>query len=342
MSVSCESELFYRGMNLDLALGTAGARIAELLRRQSDNWQESSLCCPDETMLGHLTEIAGTRLNPEQYHNDRPVDDEVVFNVAVNSGFVRPEIYEASNETELALGIHSDPEPCIDEVEAIIVPGAAGLSNLKRLYHAKKAVDSGAVKTRRIIIASGQRRTDANERAKILAAGFMPGDTEYECCKNAVEALYDISPQEIGSIPVAYGEHECIAHVAKAIVDKKLKIEVVESPYDPQRRLSNGKLATRANTEETLIPIRRMLSDEGVLYIVSHDIWQPVQEVIAYRIFLGHPIFGSAAQNLDRVIKDSQTGRLRLNAAASVQDEMKKYLQELAKIHPLTNGNRED
>lgn len=327
----------YRGVDLDLAIGTAGARVAELIRSQSDAASNADFVrWPDETMLSNLVSAAGTRLDPEQYHNNREVMDEAVFNVAVKADFVKPEVYTASNGLEAALGIHSDPERYDGEVEAIIVPGAAGLSNLKRLYHALNAVETGAVQTGRIIIAAGQRSAPETEQAKLTAAGFMPGESEYEICQNAVEELIGQKPQESRSIPMSYGGRNFEAKVSTVEDWHSLRIDVVEAPFDPERKLPNGASATRVNTEETFIPLRSMLSENGPLYVVSHDTWQPVQELIAYRMFPEHFIVGSGPQNLERVTRDETTGKLKLNGASGVQDEMKKYLQELAKIHPLT------
>lgn len=164
----------------------------------------------------------------------------------------------------------------------------------------------------------------------------MPGESEYEICQNAVEELIGQKPQESGSIPMSYGGRNFEAKVSTVEDWHSLRIDVVEAPFDSERKLPNGALATRANTEETFIPLRSMLSENGPLYVVSHDTWQPVQELIAYRMFPEHFIVGSGPQNLERVTRDETTGKLKLNGASGVQDEMKKYLQELAKIHPLT------
>lgn len=323
-------------VNLDLALGTAGARVVELIRRQNDSSLDPALYCPDETMFDELIKVAGTRLDPERYHNDRPVDSAVVFDVAIKAGFVKPEIYQPTNYFEAILGIHSDPEPFEEEVEAVLVFGAAGLSNHKRIYHALKAVRASAAKTSRIIIAAGQRLTSETERVKLAAVGLSAGTSEYELCQNAVRELFGVAPQEVAPIPMSYGERRFFAHSSRVVDTHGIEIELIEAPFDPKRRLPNGQLATRANTEETLIPVRSTLSTDRPLYVVSHDIWQPVQEVIARRMLPGHSIVGSGPQNLDRVSRNEATGQLKLNAASSVQDEMKKLLYELARLHPLT------
>lgn len=341
--MSVELRNSYRETNLDLALGTAGARIAELIRRQSaeltKSEQSSLLAYPDETILSQLLSAASTRIHPEKYHQHRSVDEETVFDVAVKSGFVRPEIYQPANQLEAKLGIHSAPEAYEGIVEVILVPGAAGISNLKRLYHALKAIETGAVRTNHIIIAAGQRELDTGEKTRVTQAGFHSGDTEYALCQNAVSALLNLQPTGISPIPMSYGNQEFLAkhcQTSATIGVHSVTIDIIEAPYDPQRTLPDGRLATRANTEETFIPIHRLLAGNGPIYVVSHDIWQPVQEIIAYRCFPDHVILGSGPQNLERVSRDEQTGTLRLHAAASVQDEMKKYLQELSKIHPLT------
>lgn len=339
MSTKSEFSSTYSGTNLDLALGTAGARLVELIRRQSAHPDREPFEHPGEHVIDKILKAADVRLNPEQYHNNRHVDGDVVFDVAVHAGFVKPEILMAENELEAKLGIYSKPKYCSKSVGAIVILGAAGLSNLKRLYHAIKALKTSAVKTEHIIFASGQRATSESERAKVLNAGFAPADTEYESCKKAVLDLLGIEPYELSGSSGSCTGDGLIKRVSKAET-LGVTIHITETAFNPSRKLKNNQLATRANTQETLSYVRNTISQNELLYVISHDIWQPVQELFVYRELPEYSIVGSGPWNLDRVFIDQTTGELKLSSPSDVQDEMRKYLEELCKIHPATMGKQ--
>ena len=329
-----------KNKDLDFALGRAGAALAELVRRQSDEPDKPFWVGLDENMRDELLLLTGTRLNPEKYHENRDVDEDVVLDVAKKMGFVKMDVYRARNAMERRLNIYSEPAIYEGAVNEILVFAAAGLSNLVRLYHAVNAIKTGAVKTNRIIIAAGQRETSEAERAKLESAGFASGKSEFELGMNAVKDLLGIEMEQVNGVPMKYADREYMTKLAQAQVEIdgcEVKMEVLEAPYDPARKLENGKLATRANTEETLVSLRELISgDGGVTYVVSHDMWQPVQEMITRRMLPGRTIVGSGPQNLDRIYRDSESGTLKLKGAGGMQDELKKYFQELLKVHPVT------
>ena len=321
-----------------LAIGRAGAAIVELLRKQSENPDLPYRHGADDTMFDDLIKEAGTRINPENHHDNREVQEDAVFEVAQKLDFVKPQIYEAKNELEKTLNMYSDPETYDEDVEEILIPAAAGLSNLVRLRHAINAIESGAVKTNRIIIATGQRQTTEAERSKLEKAGFTPGASEFELGKNAVKDLLGAEVEDVDGIPMNYDDREYVANLAQTTVEigsHEVKIEILEAPYDPERVLENGKPATRANTEETFVPLKNLVDENNhkPIYVVSHDIWQPIQEMITRRMLAGKTVIGSGSQNLNRVYLDTESSQLRLNGAGTVQDELKKYLQELKKIY---------
>ena len=81
----------------------------------------------------------GTRKDPEKFHtgDDREVDAAAILEAADSLSFLRKEILSPNNDFEQKLDICATEESFdAIEVDACIVFGAAGLSIIKRLYHA--------------------------------------------------------------------------------------------------------------------------------------------------------------------------------------------------------------
>lgn len=336
------SEKYLEVADLDFALGRAGAALAKLVRLQSDHPDQPFRKGLSEQDGAELVKRTDTRINPEQYHRGRKVDEEAVFAVATELGFVKPEICYPFSEWEDLLGISSeDPETVDEQVEAIVVPGAAGLSNLIRLHHAAKIIRTGVVRANRIIVTAGERVTQPEERQRLLDIGMPAGETEFELILNALEKTFACTPPRNipGNLTTEYHGRLYPVQVCQAeafIGGNDVEITVLNVPFDRKRLLPNGCFASRANTEETFRPLTQILSAEpSTVYVVSHDIWQIVQEMIARRTLPPNKtVIGSGPRNVNRVTYNPIKGRLCLNGAPDVQDEIKKYYQELVRIHP--------
>ncbi len=317
----------------DLAIGLAGAALAEIARQESGTPDQPFRPGLDESMTTDLLKATDPRCKAEEYHNNRPVNDKAVFDVAVKLDFVRPEILEPNNETEAKLGIHSDPEFYAGPAQAVLVPAGAGLTNPRRLYHALRSIAIGAAKTDRIIIATGQRATTDAEKAALAKANLRAdGDSEYEAMLNAVRDIAKIDPIKATDLTVNYDQYQLSTKHSEAyaaINGQQVKIDIIEGPIDPNRKLADGSTPTRAITSETLTPLTSLLNDrsDGAIYLVSHDIWQTNQEIITRQTLPGYTVVGSGPQLLDRISKDPETGKLRLNKAGDVQFEIRKYLE---------------
>lgn len=292
-----------------------------------------------------LTKIAkglGTRVDPEKFHDGVvEVDDDAVLGAASRLGMIIPRVLYPAVQEEEDLNIYSHPSLCREPAKAIVVMGAAGLSNMKRIYHAIDAVISGAVDTDTIIVAAGKRQATESERKRVEEAGCTPGDTEYDLCRRAILDLSDQEVTDMEDTEVTLGGHTLPVRRAELETDihpnsklsKKVKIIVIECPFDPSRELENGKLATRPNTEENLAAVQAVLNiaDGDTLYVVSHDCWTLAQILVAERVFPQCNIYGSGPQNLDRIMACVNTGEPKLCHARDVQDEIRKIILELVK-----------
>lgn len=357
-------------MKVDTAHGYTSADTNALLRKtisaigkhlgvQPTSW--------DEAGLKALAASLGTRNNPENFHSgdDNAVDADAVFMAAEEVGiidaiaetyqpFYLTEEQEVFVEFESGHDIYSEPKPYPGHVEAIIVMGAAGLSVLKRLYHAIKAIKTGAVDTNQIIVATGYRQVFEAEQKRITDAGCIAAGTECELCQRAVTALTGLTLKEGKPVPMSYdGKNELAAqtfntvyrtrrirHVSDSPDDDicepvNINITIVCAPLNPGRKLENGKAATRVNTEESLIPVQHLLKEcpeNSVLYVVSHDIWQLCQMLVTVRCFPKFIITGSGPNSADRVNIDPATNKPTLKNPADVQDELRKVLMELIRL----------
>ncbi len=291
--------------------------------------------------------------NEIEKYNDAPDDTsevrdkkrsyrKAILYYAQQLGFLGNKPLEPTNDFEKKMNLSSNPEPYDGEVEAIVVPGAAALSNYKRFYHAIKSISTGAIKTNKIVFATCGRQTTDAEKKTMQNAGYGECATEFDL---EVQAVQDIAggfinePVETQKI-VNLNGNEYPVRVLTGFIrvnNDIVTVCIVESPYDTTRRDERGNLAKRANTEETFFSTMTVLDDQTpnkTLCITSHDTWKPCQHVAAEYIFggyFGKNIISSGPDNCDR-LQINEDGELDINMAEAVVDEMSKYLDELEKL----------
>lgn len=257
-------------------------------------------------------------------------------------GFLGDKPLLPTNDFETKMNLSSNPEKHDGEVEAIIIPGSAALSNYKRFYHASKAISTGAINTNKIVFAACGRKTTEGEKKTMRDAGYDEGETEFDL---GLQAVRDIAGEFVhGPVEsvrtVNLNGSEYPVRVLSGLVmidDKVISIDIVNSPYDKTRRDEKGNLANRANTEETFFSVMTALDNhtpEKTVCIASHDVWKPCQHVAAEYIFSGYfgkNVISSGPDNCDR-LRVNENGELDIRMAEAVVDEMSKYLDELEKL----------
>ena len=267
---------------------------------------------------------------------------EAILLFAQKLGFLGDEILQPTNDFEKKMNLSSNPEKYEQPVEAIVVPGAAALSNYKRFYHAIKSISTGAINTDRIVFATCGRNTTDAEKKTMRNAGYGECATEFDL---QIQAVQDIAGGFINkpveserTVNLNGNEYPVRVLTGQIMVDgKTVSVDIVESPYDKTRRDERGNLAKRANTEETFFSVMTVLDNktpDKTVCIASHDTWKPCQHVAAQYIFggyFGKNVISSGPDNLDRLRLD-ENGELDINAAEAVVDEMSKYLDELEKL----------
>ncbi len=274
---------------------------------------------------------------------------DVIRHTAQESGFVSASVKEPSSDIDALLGIvDSDLVPITEPVEAIIVPGAAGLTNHKRLRDALKNITSGTIDTDHIIMTACSREVKAPEESKLTSIGLSGGATEFELCLSAVHDLTSgfLLPPIASSRSVQFPGGEFESHVLSGVVviegpegpdgsDKEINIDIVDSAYDHTRTLRDGTPATRAISHETFMSAISLMSDgPGRIVVESHDAWAPTQALIAQRVFgiqASKTVSGTGPFNADRLFVTSD-GNVDLNKAEEVVSEMSKYLHELVQL----------
>lgn len=260
-----------------------------------------------------------------------------VRRAAAQLGFISHESRPASHPDDIALGIEdSELEPITGKVDAIIIPGAAGLTNHKRLRDSIKNIESGKIDTERIIITACERPVTDREKQNISHAGFNSGDTEFELCYAALNDLTTgfNSGYVDFQLPVHFPGSTEQARVVSGIVEiggRQIGVDLLSAPFDPHRKLADGKPANRALTDETFIPALTLLPEgEGTIVVESHDTWAPAQTLTAQRIFgleADKKVIGTGPFNADRLVGDND-----LNKASEVVSDMMKYIYELRKL----------
>lgn len=255
-------------------------------------------------------------------------------------GYVSPYIGESEDETERHIGMLPSTLEKIDrKLEAIVIPGAAGISNLIRVQDAFRNIKSGAVDTDTIIFAAGERPA-GGELATVERLGYRLGQTEFEQAVFALEDIGQVQFEEgTEKIPAGYGENIPDSTVKRGEVvinDKIIKVIVVEGAYDRERKdARSGQPADRAITSETFRAIMPFLSDNGQPVLIdSHDTWGKGQEIVAQEILgleANKEVLATWAFKSDRVYLD-ENGQPDIVAAQGVIDEIGKTHFNLVRL----------
>jgi D-alanyl-D-alanine dipeptidase len=226
----------------------------------------------------------------ETYDKQRAYTD-LILKTAQEQGFVTKTIELATEPIDQKLEIlDSQLVPIERPVEAVIVPAAAGLTTITRLRDAVRNIESGAIKTSKLIITTCERPVEEREINLLEDKGFHAGTTEFEFSLSAVRDLLNKDfADTVADLDISYGTGTLSGKIAGGTVlinGKPVDVEIVSAPINPTRVMYDGTLPKRANTEETFRAVEQFLSSEpGLLVIESHDVWAPWQGVIAENIF---------------------------------------------------------
>lgn len=256
----------------------------------------------------------------------------IVMNKGLELGFITDVIGKSDDEKERWLGIQPNTFEGVDEpVEAMVVAAAAGISTHKRLFRGIQDIETGRVKTDKLIIAAGERKVPVDEQGRIEAIGVRSGKTEYESAIIAAQTLLGISFDEADALAVPYGPAELrgkISHGIAVIGDQLVDVYVVDAPTNPRRDLEGGKRADRANTEETFLALESILDKgSGTIVLESHDTWKNYQHTIALKslgVMFGKNIITTGPDNDERLFYNND-GQPDIHMAEGVQDEIAKY-----------------
>lgn len=213
-------------------------------------------------------------------------------------GFVAETPGKSSEEFDRKYGLaQSDFQPIDEPVEAVIITGAAGKSNVVRAAGALREILKGHLDTDKIVLAGCDRPSNPNEMAAVEPFGTRAGATEIDSMMIALQDIARQDPRCLVLEPftpegetreVPYGK-DLFATSWKAkllLGGREVEVVAVSAPYDPERVAANGGLE-RANTEETFLASKAALSNEATnVVIASHDTWGPNQEELA-RLTLG-------------------------------------------------------
>jgi len=259
-------------------------------------------------------------------------------------GFTPLEARLSTNPMDQRLGIlESTSEKIEGPVEAVIVAAAAGISTHKRLQDAFRDIESGKINTNKIIITSCERTIPADERGRIEAVGLPSGETEYDAAVLAAQSILGASFEDSTESPldVQYSNRHLEGKkISTQVVinDQLVDVIVVSAPVDPLRRQEDGSIPRRANTDETFLALKGLLSeDPGTLVVKSHDAWILYQHVIAEKIFgleFGKNVIVGGPFNAERLYKSRRFFKKTtdIDKAEAVVDEIAKYHTDLVKL----------
>ena len=264
-----------------------------------------------------------------------------ILSVAQELGFIAKHPGQATHPIDQNIGIlDSELIPIDEKVAAIVINGAAGMSNLKRVRDAARNIESGAINTHRMIITAGTRPVNDAEKSRVKPP-YRAGDTEFESMKLAAEDLLGITfDDEPTVVSVGYGE-ELTAKVLKAIANiggRLVTVEVVEAPFDSSRIMSDGSNAKRINTEEAFLATLPLLENEaGAVVMESHDTWTPWQNLIGHQVFgleQGRNVYPAGPFNAERVYWSEENGQSAMDIVApqDVVDEIVKTYKQLVQL----------
>lgn len=278
--------------------------------------------------------------SPEKTRRNRIYRREIMH-VAQELGFISKEPGVSDDPKYSRLNItQRELEPIQEPVAAVIVYGAAGMSNIFRVMDMVENIESGKIKTENVIMAAGQRPVDDKEKGRV-APPYRAGDSEFESLRLAVEdmtgAVFDQPPTEID---VPYGDNlKAKYQTTQAVIgDKNITFHIIEAPYDEKRIIAEGKEIPRTNTDEanrSTLPILSKL--DGAVVLESHDTWVPWQEVLANDVFglgEGRRVYATGPLKTDRVFWTEEDGKkiMDVNRAQDVADELMKTYQQLVTL----------
>ncbi len=250
--------------------------------------------------------------------------------------FVAPSPGLASSEVDRVLGIlDSDLRPIESEVAAVVVNGAGGASNLKRVRDAARNIAARRISTSRIILTGGSRVVTDEEQNRI-PRGFGRGSTEAELLKRAAEDLLNASfDTHSQRFDVSYGEGLSAQRwLGTGEVDgMRIDLVAIEAPYDPVRtRREEQTKSPRVNTEEVFTAARPFVDEiDGDVVVQSHDTWTPWQLLIGKEVFelgRGRAVHPAGPWNENRVIAGADGGH-DITSAEDVVDEIAKTFRQL-------------
>jgi hypothetical protein len=264
-----------------------------------------------------------------------------ILTAAQELGFVSKHPKVASDPLDQYIGIlDSELEPIHEQVAAVVINGAAGMSNVKRVRDAIRNIESGAINTDRIILSAGTRPVSDAEKSRVKAP-YRAGDSEYELMIYATEDLLGITFESTSdTINVEYGEN-LTAKVETAyatIGDRLVTIQAVEAPFDTQRTMSDGSKAKRINTEETFLAALPLIEGKkGAVVMESHDAWTPWQNLIAHKVFglaQNRTVYPAGPFNAERVFWSEENGQnyMEIRAPQDVVDEIVKTYKQLVQM----------
>lgn len=304
---------------------------------------------------GDLDSRRGGEYNAtEQYEADSAYGRSI-FNAAKALGFISPRPLETPRDPiDAHLGIaESYLAPIEEEVEAVVIPTAKSISNPMRVRDAIRNIESGAIRTRKIIIASCERPVDDGEREKLTLLGLHYGNTEFE---SAIAAVNDYAGAELEpSMAEPFSmEINGVLRQGRQLIrtlelsSGQVELVVVSAPFDPTRQIgvdAEGKplFAQRANTVENLLAAKHFMSDDpGLLVMESHDVWSKSQAEIADQILgpLGKRTIGTGPLKLER-LKAGPNGEIILDKPGEVVDEIAKTYNYAIKARVVAETERE-
>ena len=272
---------------------------------------------------------------------------QAVLGAAQKHGFVAEHPGKSANELDRYFGVtESTLQPIEGKVDAVIIPGAAGKSNVVRAYDALRNILSGAIDTDTIILAGCDRPVAAAEGAAAAQFGVSVGENEIGSMMHAiqdvarqmpgVEVASSFSFDEPGEeSPTVYAEAPAKSWGAVLnIGGRQVSVTGLLAPYSEVRAERAGLATPRANTEETFIAsIDHIPEGEGSVVIASHDTWSVNQAELADLVFgqaTGKEVIGSTVFYDDRVLQ-AEDGTLDLRATEQVVDEMRKLIDTLTR-----------
>ncbi|OYX36832.1 hypothetical protein B7Z00_04365 [Candidatus Saccharibacteria bacterium 32-50-10] len=277
----------------------------------------------------------------EEYAERDKIYRQAIMKVAQNLGFISTTVGIPTEDVDRSIGIlDSELQPIEEKVAAIVINGAAGMSNVKRIRDAIRNIESGAIDTNRIILTAGTRPVGEAEKGR-MKAWFRAGESEFESMKLATTDLLGVEFDEKTTvIPVDYGDNlTAKIQTAEAVIGEKVvTIEAVEAPYDTNRLMDDGSLAKRINTIEAFEAVLPLVEQiQGAIVMQSHDAWTPWQNLIAHKVFgieQGRNIYPAGPFNVERVHLVEDNGQVTIDIASpqDVVDEIIKTYKQLVRM----------